>query len=271
MPAAIGARPSRRGILGFTASAALGVAFGMPSASCAGARTPADPGPFALGPKVGSNWATHQSESTAQLVQLPTGVGLQAGPMGAVDRNGLAIWSRSTWSEGNFQVSFKTRKLDANNGTGKESLFLLLYFGVQGKGTADYPVNLADWPGTTVPYTHAYAEHIRGARITFYYQPPGKNSETQTVSAACFNADGSRTSVKASSTVKFLQRRDVLYGWTVRRVGTVVTVTQNRAGAPRSVSFTSPAFAPGTTPEHFGLLVSPGRYVQVTDFSVTPL
>ncbi len=91
MPAAIGARPSRRGILGFTASATLGVAFGMPSASCAGARSPADPGPFALGPKVGSNWATHQSESTAQLVQLPTGVGLQAGAMGAVDRNGLAI------------------------------------------------------------------------------------------------------------------------------------------------------------------------------------
>jgi hypothetical protein len=241
-------------------------AFG--AASSAMARPTAKGSGFALAPSFDRYWAKHQSESMARLVQLPKGVGLQAGPMGAVDQNGLAIWSRTSWSEGDFRVRFKTRKLDANAGVGSESLFLLFYFGVQGDGTPDHPVNLAEWPGSTVPYTHAYAEHIRGARITFYFQPPSATGETQPLSAAYFKADGSRNSVQPESTVVFPGLRNVLYGWTVHRVGNAVTVTQRGDGAPRSVTFSSEAFGQFASTGNFGLLVSPGRHVQVTNFSV---
>jgi hypothetical protein len=253
-------------------AAVLGMGIAVPAvgaASGATARPSATSSDFALGPRFDRHWAKHQSESTARLVQLPKGVGLQAGPMGAVNRNGLAIWSRTSWSEGDFRVRFKTRKLDTNVGAGSESLFLLFYFGVQGDGTPGHPVSLAEWPGSTVPYTHAYAEHIRGARITFYFQPPGATGETQPLSAAYFKADSSRNSVVAEATVNFPGLRGVLYGWTVHRVGDAVTVTQKGNGAPRSVTFSSPAFGQFASAGSFGLLVSPGRHVQVTNFSVT--
>jgi hypothetical protein len=224
--------------------------------------------PFALAPDVAARWAKHQSEPGPRLVQLDNGVRLRSGPMGAVDRNGLAIWSRASWT-GDFRATFKTRKRDANVGVGDQSLFLLLYFGARGDGTPGHPASLADWPGSTTPYTHAYAEHVSGARLTFYFQPPGAAGEEQPVSAAYFKADGSRNPVAAAEAVLFPGRRGVAYGWTVRRVGDTVTVTQNDAGTKRSVSFTSAAFTQFANAGSFGLLVAPGRAVEVRRFAVS--
>jgi hypothetical protein len=212
-------------------------------------------------------WAVHRGQSSAQLVAPPTGARLQGGPMGAVDRNGLAIWSPSPWA-GDFRASFRTMKLDGNVGRGGESLFMLLYFGVQGDGTPGHPANMAGWPGSTVPYTHAYAEHIRGARITFYFQPSGAVGEVQPLSAAYFRADGSRNAIRGSSSVGFPGLRNVTYGWTVRRAGNAVTVTQADGAARRSVTFSSAALGQFAGSGNFGLLVSPGRIVEVTGFSV---
>src|SRR4051812_19970938 len=66
-------------------AAALGAGMGPAAAPAA---TDAR---FALAPDVAARWAKHQSESAPRLVQLPDGVRLRAGPMGAPDRNGLAI------------------------------------------------------------------------------------------------------------------------------------------------------------------------------------
>lgn len=227
----------------------------------------ADPAAFALAPSAADGWATHRTQAAARLVQLPDGVRLEAGPMGAADRNGLAVWSRASWT-GDFRASFETRKLDGNVGAGAESLFLLLYFGVRGDGTPGHPAGMADWPGSTTPYTHAYAEHVRGARLTFYFQAPGAAGEAAPVSAAYFKADGSRNPVPAESRVAFPGVHGVPYGWTVRRVGDVVTVMQNARGTRRVVTIASTAFGRHAAAGSFGLLVSPGRRVQVTDFSV---
>jgi hypothetical protein len=212
-------------------------------------------------------WAVHRGQSSAQPVPIAGGVRLQAGPMGAVDRNGLAIWSPAPWA-GDFRASFRTRKLDGNVGRGGESLFMLLYFGAQGDGTPSHPANMAAWPGSTVPYTHAYAEHVRGARITFYFQPPGAAGEVQPLSAAYFRADGSRNAVRGSSSTGFPGLRNVAYGWTVRRTGDAVTVTQSDGYARRSVTFASAAFGQFAGAGHFGLLVSPGRTVEVAGFTL---
>lgn len=250
---------------------ALGLGPAMPAACVAAPASPppaAAADPFALAPLVGSNWARHQSGTAPQLLQLAAGVRLRAGPMGAVDRNGLAIWSRAAWPERDFQARLKTRKLDRNVGAGPQSLYLLLYFGVQGDGTAGHPTSPAAWPAGTVPFTHAYAQHIRGARLTFYFQPAGSTSETQPVALAWFNADGSRRSLRPVSPVSFVQERDVAHDWTVRRLGETVTVTQAVAGKAETVTFRDPILARLPAPQHFGFLVSPGRDAQVTGFAV---
>lgn len=244
-------------------AAALGLGAALPIASGAAAAASSS---FSLGPGVAKRWAKHQSQSAPRLLQLPNGVRLQSGPMGAVDKNGLAIWSRASWT-GDFRAAFKTRKLDANTGAGDQRLFLLFYFGVQGDGTQGRPANPADWPGSTVPYTHAYADHVRGARISFYLQLPG-DGETGPLGAAYFKADGSRNSVKPGRNVAFPGLRDVVYGWTIRRVGNAVTVTQTDGGASRSVTFSSPGFGQYAASGSFGLLVAPGRIVEVTDLTI---
>jgi hypothetical protein len=253
------------------AALGMGAAAALPGASALAApgRRSAPGAAFGLAPRVGANWAKHQSQSAARLLQLPAGVRLQAGPMGAVDRNGIAIWSRASWT-GDFRVSFRTTKLDANVGAGPETLFLLLYFGVQGDGTPGRPASLAAWPAATTPYTHAYADHIRGARVTFYLQPPGASGEVQPISAAYFKADGSRNAVAASVNEGFPGLRGVTYGWTVRRTGDTVTVTQTGGGGRTRVArFTHPGFGEFAGSGSFGLLASPGRVADVTSFAVS--
>lgn len=249
-------------------AAVLGTAAASPVGNGLAARAAAIDGRFALAPRVGSRWAKHQHEQAPKLVQLRDGVRLQAGPMGAVDRNGLAIWSRALWGGGDFRLSFGTTKLDANVGVGSQSLFFLLYFGVQGDGGPGHPANLADWPATTVPYTHAYADHVRGARLSFYYQAPGANGETGPVGCAYFKADGSRNSIPPRGDAAFPGLRGVSYAWTVRRAGDAVTVRQKDGATIRSVTFASAALGQFAAAGNFGLLVAPGRDVDVTNFSV---